>query len=133
MIKALIENYKELTVVGVFAILMSWYLWHQTKQQAKREAKTDEQQNEDRMFHRNLITNDLKSLHDDSTKNTELNSQSVILQKEMIQEFKEHNGHNKVFQEKAIESLGLICDRLNSGNSRMKTAKKNLKTVKEKN
>jgi len=144
MIKALIENYKELTIVGVFAILMSWYLWHQTKQQAKREdkrdeqqakreAKINEQQDEDRLFHRNLITNDLKSLHEDGIKNTELNAQSIVLQKDMIQEFKEHNGHNKVFQEKAIESLGLICNRLNGENSKMKTAKKNLKTVKEKN
>jgi len=38
MIKALIENYKELTVVGVFAIMMAWYLWHQTKRQAKRDS-----------------------------------------------------------------------------------------------
>lgn len=133
MIKTLIENYKELTVVGVFAILMSWYLWHQTKRQAKREDEHDKVQEEERLFHRDLITNDLKSLHEDSIRNTELNSQSVVLQKDMIQEFKEHNGHNKVFQEKAIESLGLICDRLNGENSKMKTAKKNLKTVKEKN
>jgi hypothetical protein len=51
MIAALIENYKELTVVGVFAIMMSWYLWHQTKQQSKREDKRDKQQDEDRLFH----------------------------------------------------------------------------------
>ena len=133
MIKALIENYETLTVVGVFAIMMAWYLWHQTRAQSKRETKHDAIQEEERLFHRNLITNDLKGLHDNSTKNTELNSQSVILQKDMIREFKEHNGHNKVFQEKAIESLGLICDRLNGGNSGMKIAKKNLKTVKEKN
>jgi len=126
MIKMLIENYKELTIVGVFAILMSWYLWIQTKQQVKREDKRDEQQDEDRLFHRNLITNDLKHLHENGIKNTELNAQSVVLQKDMIREFKEHNGHNKVFQERAIESLGLICDRLNGGNSKMKTVKKKL-------
>ena len=83
MIAALIENYKELTVVGVFAIIMSWYLWHQTKQQSKREDKRDKQQDEDRLFHRNLITNDLKSLHDDNTKNTDLNNQSIILLKDI--------------------------------------------------
>lgn len=59
MIKALIENYETLTVVGVFALIMAWYLWHQTRaqssreskrgaQQLKREEKHDKQQDEDR-------------------------------------------------------------------------------------
>ena len=83
MIKTLIENYKELTVVGVFAILMSWYLWHQTKRQAKREDEHDKVQEEERLFHRDLITNDLKSLHDDNVKNADLNNQSIVLLKDI--------------------------------------------------
>jgi len=83
MIKALIENYKELTVVGVFAIMMAWYLWHQTRMQSKREDKHDAIQKEERIFYRNLVTNDLKSLHNDATKNTDLNNQSVTLLKDI--------------------------------------------------
>ena len=83
MIKALIENYKELTVVGVFAIMMAWYLWHQTRMQAKREDKHDAIQKEERIFYRNLVTNDLKSLHNDGIKNSDLNNQSILLLKDI--------------------------------------------------
>jgi len=83
MIKALIENYKELTVVGVFAIMMAWYLWFQTRMQSKRENRHDAIQKEERIFYRNLVTNDLKSLHNDSTKNTDLNNKSIMLLKDI--------------------------------------------------
>jgi len=83
MIKALIENYKELTVVGVFAIMMAWYLWHQTRMQSKREDKHDVIQKEERIFYRNLVTNDLKSLHNDNVKNADLNNQSIVLLKDI--------------------------------------------------
>jgi uncharacterized protein YlxW (UPF0749 family) len=83
MIAALIENYEVLTVVGVFSIMMAWYLWHQTKAQVKREDKHDKIQAEERLFHRKLITNDLKSLHDDNTKNIELNNKSLSLLKDV--------------------------------------------------
>ena len=84
MIKALIENYKELTVVGVFAIMMAWYLWHQTRMQSKREDKHDAIQKEERLFYRNLVTNDMKELHQDNVKNADLNKQSLVLQKDML-------------------------------------------------
>ena len=83
MIKALIENYKELTVVGVFAIMMAWYLWHQTRMQSKREDKHDEIQEKERLFYRNLVTNDMKELHKDNVKNADLNNQSIILLKDI--------------------------------------------------
>ena len=83
MIKALIENYKELTVVGVFAIMMAWYLWHQTRMQSKREDKHDAIQKEERIFYRNLVTNDMKELHKDNVKNADLNNQSIILLKDI--------------------------------------------------
>ncbi|GAI81502.1 unnamed protein product, partial [marine sediment metagenome] len=43
MIKALIENYETLTIVGIFGIMMAWYLWHQTRAQTEREKKNDEE------------------------------------------------------------------------------------------
>lgn len=114
MIKALIENYKELTIVGVFAIIMSWYLWYQTRRQAKREDKNDKQQNEDRQFYRDLVSNDLKSLHDSTLENAKLNNQSLVLQKDMIKQFKDHNGHSKEAWNKTIKSLSVICEKLNN-------------------
>jgi len=92
MIKSLIENYKELTVVGVFAIMMAWYLWHQTRRQSKREdkqdeerakrqEKRDEEQKEEREFYRNLVTNDMNELHKDNVKNADLNNKSIALLK----------------------------------------------------
>ena len=81
MIKALIENYKELTIVGVFAILMSWYLYYQTKRQSRQEDRHDKMQEEQRLFNRTLITNELKSLHADNIKNADLNNQSIVLLK----------------------------------------------------
>lgn len=112
MIKALIENYKELTVVGVFAIMMAWYLWHQTRSQSKREDKHDAIQKEERIFYRNLVTNDMKGLHQDSVKNAELNVQGLTLQKDILKDFREHNGHTREFSEKVIKSLNNVCEKL---------------------
>jgi len=120
-------------ITAVMLILVVALVWYLIKRQTKREDKHDKIQEEDRLYHRNLITNHLEHINDVSLKNTELNVQGIALQKEIMKDFKEHNDHNKVFQEKSIESLGLICDRLDGGNSKMKTAKENLKTVKEKN
>ena len=97
--------------------VMVWYLKYQTKRQAKREDKHDAIQREERLFYRDLVTNDLKELHQDSLKNTELNVQGVALQKEMMKDFKDHNGHSQKFSEKIIESFNLICDKLNGNNS----------------
>jgi len=117
MIKTLIENYKELTAAGVVVIMMAWYLWHQTKRQAKREddqdrertkreEKRDEEQKEERGFYRGLVKDDLR-------KNIDLNVQGITLQKEMINDFKNHDGHAEKFSEKVIETLGAICNKLN--------------------
>jgi len=117
MIKALIENYKELTAVGVAVIMMAWYLWHQTKRQAKREDDQDKErikreekrnidQKEEREYYRNLVKEDLR-------KNIDLNIQGITLQKEMMNSFKNHNGHAEKFSEKVIESLDAICNKLN--------------------
>lgn len=136
MIKALIENYETLTIVGVFGIVMAWYLWHQTKyqtkreekhdeQQAKREEKHDKQQDEDRGFHRNLITNVLKDIHNNSLENSKLNSQSLILQKNIIDQLDEHNGHSRKAWDKTNKSLSAICDKLNGVDPKKKDNKTN--------
>lgn len=84
--------------IGALTILVSsmvWYLKYQTKRQAKREdtqdverikreAKRDEERKEEMLFVRNLITNDMKELHQDNTKNAELNKKSLILQKDIL-------------------------------------------------
>lgn len=127
MIKALIENYKELTVVGVMAILFAWYLWHQTRAQSKREDKhdverakrqdqRDKEQKEERDYYRNLITNDQK-------KNVDLNIQGIAMQKEMMKEMKEHDNHSREAWKNLNGSLSAICNRLN-GNSFKKKVEK---------
>ena len=84
--------------IGALTLLVSsmiWYLKYTTKRQAnrediqdeeriKREAKRDEERKEEMLFVRNLITNDMKELHQDNTKNSELNKESLILQKDIL-------------------------------------------------
>lgn len=123
MIAALIKNYGEIGALGTFILIMAWYLWHQTRCQSKREDKHDSIQKEERIFYRNLVTNDMKELHENSVKNAELNVQGIELQKEMIRDFKEHNGHSKEFSEKIIESLNNICDKLSIVGGRRKISK----------
>ena len=136
MIKALIENYETLTVVGVFGLIMAWYLWHKTRadtrreekrdvQQLKREEKHDKQQDEDRAFQKELITHGLKDIHDISLKNSELNSQSVLLQKDLIKNMEDHNGHSKKVSKKIIQSLSAVCDNMKKLNG--KNPKKKVK------
>jgi len=129
MIKALIENYETLTIVGVFGIMMAWYLWHQTRAQTrreeksdnerlKRETKRDEERKEEMSFNRNLLINDIKSIHAISLENSKLNSQSLLVQKELMKEIKEHDGHSREAWNKLNGSLGAICDKLNNKNSK---------------
>ncbi|MBA7548001.1 hypothetical protein ES705_40442 [subsurface metagenome] len=98
-----------------------WYLIkRQTKretkhdeQQLNREEKHDKQQDEDRKFHRDIITNHLKGLNEMSLKNTELNVQGIALQKEMIKDLREHNGYCKEASKKIIESFSAVIDKIN--------------------
>lgn len=110
--------------VTVLVGAMVWYLKYQTKRQAeredkhdaiqtKREEKHDKIQAEDRLFNRNLITNYLEELHQDSVKNFKLNRKSITLQRSIAK--------------KTIGALNIICDRLNGNNSKMVTAKRKLK------
>ena len=110
------------TLVGLFV----WYLKYTTKQNSIREEKHDEIQKDERLFNRNIITNELNKLHQDNLKNTELNNQSTRLIKDMNKNLENHNGHSQKAWEKTIDTLSMMCDRLNGGNSKMIEAKKRL-------
>ncbi|MBA7527292.1 hypothetical protein ES705_19468 [subsurface metagenome] len=112
-----------------------WYLKYETKaqreqqtkrdeQQAKKEEKHDQIQEEDRKFHRDVITNHLKSIYDISTENSKMNSRSMVLQENMIKNVEEHNDYCIKTSKKIIESFSAICDKLNG---------ENFKKVNEKN
>lgn len=111
-------------ITAVMLILLVGLVWYLIKRQTKREDKHDTIQREERIFYRNLVTNDMKELHQDSVKNAELNTQGIVLQKEMIKDFKSHNGHAKEFSKKIIESIERICDKLSIIKDRRKKVKK---------
>ncbi|MBA7544283.1 hypothetical protein ES705_36635 [subsurface metagenome] len=117
MIKAFIENYETLTIVGVFGIMMAWYLWHQTRATTERQEKYDKDQKEERDYYRGLVKDDLQ-------KNVDLNVKGITLQKEMMKEIKDHDGQSREAWSKLNGSLGAICERLNNKNP-VKDNKKN--------
>ena len=95
MIGELIGNYGDVTALTILVGVMVWYLKYQTKRQAAREDKHDEERiekenkrdkerKEEILFIRNLVTNDMKELHKDSVKNADLNKQSLVLQRDML-------------------------------------------------
>ena len=116
----------ETSALFILVGLMGWYLKYQTKAQSKREEKHDAIQREERLFNRNIITNELGKLHQDNLKNTELNNQSTRLIKDMNKNLENHNGHSQKAWEKTIDTLSIMCDRLNGGNSKIIEAKKRL-------
>jgi len=94
MIGELIKNNADVGALTILVGLMVWYLKYQTKRQAtredkldeeriKKENKRDEERKEEILFIRKLVTNDIKELHQDSVKNAELNKQSVVLLKDV--------------------------------------------------
>lgn len=95
MIGELINNYGDVGALAILVGAMAWYLKYQTKRQAVREdkhdeeriekeKKRDEERKEEILFIRKLVTNDVKELHQDSLKNAELNKQSLVLQKDIL-------------------------------------------------
>lgn len=91
----------EVTAFGTIIILFVWYLKNQTKQGAAREEKHDNIQVEDRKFSRELITGTLKEIHATGIKNSELNRESISMQKE--------------YSKESIIALKNISDKLNGG------------------
>lgn len=110
-----IDNYGIAMVTAIILTLVVWLVRYFVKQS-----------NEDRLYYRGVITTDLVKLHKSDEKNANLNNQTIILQKDMAKELEEHNGHSKKAWEKTIESLGVICDRLNGGSPAMVDMKKKL-------
>jgi len=70
-------------ITAVMLILVVALVWYLIKRQTKREDKHDKIQEEERLFYRTLVNNDLKSLHNDSVKNADLNNQSIVLLKDI--------------------------------------------------
>ncbi|MBA7524571.1 hypothetical protein ES705_16712 [subsurface metagenome] len=127
MVEGLIQNYGEIGALGAFVLLMIWYVRFQTKTQAKREekqdeerirreTKRDEERKEEMLFNRNLLINDIKSIHAISLENSKLNGQGMVLQKEMIKDLREHNGYCKEASKKIIESFSAVIDKINGKN-----------------
>jgi len=94
MIGELIKNNADVGALTILVGLMVWYLKYQTKRQAtredkldeeriKKENKRDEERKEEILFIRNLVTNDVKDLHKDSIKNADLNNQSIVILKDV--------------------------------------------------
>jgi len=119
-----ISEYGIPIITAVMLILVVGLVWYLIKRQTKREEKHDKQQDEDRKFHRDLITNHLTGLQDIGTENSKLNSQSMLLQKDMIEHLEEHNDYCVKASKKIIESFSAICDKLN-GKTPIKEKKAN--------
>jgi len=119
-----IAEYGTPIITAVMLILVVGLVWYLIKRQTKREDKHDKIQEEERLYHRNLITNHLEHISEVSLKNTELNIQGIALQKEMIKDLRGHNGDSQKAWEKINESLSAVCERLNNKIS-IKDNKKN--------
>lgn len=126
----MIENYGDVTALSILVGLMVWYFKHTTKRQsvredkqdeerAKREGKRDEDQKEERDYYRKVIDGGMR-------KNAILNAKGITLTKEMIKDLKSHTGHTEIFSEKVIETLSLICGKLNGDSPNMVAAKTKL-------
>ncbi len=114
-------------VVTVLVGVMIWYLKYQTKRQAQREDKNDEErtkrqekrdaeQKEERDYYRTLITNEQKE-------NVDLNIQGIAMQKEMMKDFKGHNIQSRKAWKKIIESLTGLSNWVNGNNPKGKDDK----------
>lgn len=126
----MIDTYGDITALSILIGLMVWYFKHTTKRQATREDKQDEErierqderdkeQKEERDYYRNIISGELQ-------KNVDLNVKGIALQKEMMKNFNDHDGHSVKYSKKVVETLGLICDKMNGKSKRMVRAKKKL-------
>ena len=99
-----INDYGIAMVLAIVLILVVWLVRYLVKQQT-----------DDRVYYRELVTNDMKGLHKDNVKNADLNNQTIVLQKDMMKQLEEHNGFTKKLGEKTIKALEIVCDRLNGG------------------
>ena len=120
MIGEFITNYSEIGYAGIVIITMIWLVRYLVKQ------TTD-----DKLYYRELITNDMKSLHADSVKNADLNNQTIVLQKDLAKEMKEHNNYTKNLGDKTLKAFDILCDRMNGGSPASLKLKKELEWYKK--
>lgn len=104
-------------ITAVMLILVVGLVWYFVKRQTKREDKRDKQQEQDRKFHKDLITNHLTGLQETGEKNT-------ALQENLIKHMEEHDNYCQEASKKIIESFSAICDKLNGKNFKKKEEKK---------
>ena len=119
MIGEFITNYSEIGYAGIVIITMVWLVRYLIKQ------TTD-----DKIYYRELITNDMKSLHADSVKNADLNNQTIILQKDLAKGMGEHNNYTKNLGNKTLKAFDILCDRMNGGSPASMAIKKELEWYK---
>lgn len=111
------EGITAVTVTAIIGVLI-WYLKYQTRRQAEREdkqdterlkaqEKRDKEQKEERDYYRGIITNEM-------SENTKLNLQGIALTERIMKDFEKHDGHSEKFSKKIVQSLGIICKKMNS-------------------
>ena len=132
MIAEFIANYKELTVVGVFSIMMAWYLWYQTKHTTKREDKREERDTKREEKVLNMVDTSLRTIETTTTKNKALNKQIAVIQERTLQAVDAHRleatEHNKDIVEIIRNTLNLS----NGGNPIIKKILERLDKVEKK-
>ena len=116
MIATLIENYETLTVVGVFGIVMAWYLWYTTRRQAKREDKREErdEKREDKVL--NMVDTSLKNIEFVTMKNKTLNKQIAVIQERTLKAMDEHKAESRDAFSKLVKSIDNLLRNSNGGN-----------------
>ena len=92
-----IAEYGTPIITAMVMLLVCWLVRHMVKEQS-----------EDREYYRGIVTNELKGLANASIKNAELNNIGNQL-------LKDHSNFTETFSVKVVESLAVVCDRLNGG------------------
>lgn len=120
MIGEFITNYSEIGYAGIVIITMIWLVRYLVKQTT-----------EDKLYYRELITNDMKDLHNDSLKNADLNKESIVMLKTIKENHKEHNNYTRKLGEKTLKAFDILCDRMNGGSPASLKLKKELELYKQ--
>ena len=132
MIAALIENYETLTVVGVFSIIIAWYLWHQTRTQTDREKKREvrDEKREDKVL--NMMDTSLKNIETATIKNKSLNKQIAIIQERTLRTMEVHKGESEAHSRELTAIIRNTLDMSNGSNPIIKKILTRLDKVEKK-
>ena len=132
MITTLIENYETLTVVGVFSIMLAWYLWHQTRAQANRESKREERdaKREDKVL--NMMDTSLKNIEIATVKNKSLNKQIAVIQERTLKTMEAHKGESEAHSRELTAIIRNTLDMSNGSNPIIKKILERLNKIEKK-